>query len=365
MGRRLRVLLVEDSEDDRDLLLFELRSAGFDPDWQQVAAAEPLREALRQSWDLVLCDYHLPGFGAVAALAIARELGLDIPFIIVSAVLGEAAAVAVMKAGAHDFFAKHRLTRLGAAIERELKEADVRRAKRRAEEEQGRLLVDLQRAIQARDEFLEIASHELRTPLTGLRLQVERLGRPPSQIDGQRLRRLDRQVDRLALVVERLLDATMLSSEPLRLVRTNTDLGRLILDVVERSQDWIDQVGCSVSFEPLEEIVGLWDPVRLDTVVTNLLANALTFGAGKPVRLSAVRRGRTACFSVRDEGIGIDDDGRAGLFRKYSRAVPVTNYGGFGLGLWIVDQLVRAHGGDVRVDSCKGEGATFTVELPL
>jgi signal transduction histidine kinase len=78
-----------------------------------------------------------------------------------------------------------------------------------------------------------------------------------------------------------------------------------------------------------------------------------------------VRRVGTACFSVCDEGIGIDDDEQMGLFRKFSRAVPVANYGGFGLGLWIVDQLVRAHGGDVRVSSRKGEGATFTVELPI
>jgi signal transduction histidine kinase len=364
-GKVLTVLLIEDSTDDRDLLVLELRNAGFEPEWRQVALADPLREALRESWDLVLCDYHLPNFGAVAALEIVRELGIDVPFIIVSAVLGEEAAVAVMKAGAHDFFAKHRLARLGAAIERELMEVEVRRARRRAEEGQRHMLEQLQRAVKVRDEFLVIASHELRTPLTALGLQVARLGRSGAEVDGPIVSRVNRQVERLAHVVERLIDVTTLSSEPLRLVRTSTDLGRLVRDVVERSQECIEQAGCSISFEPFEEAVGLWDSVRLDTVVTNLLDNALKFGAGKAVRLSVVRLAETALFSIRDQGIGIDDEQRAGLFRKFARAVPVTNYGGFGLGLWIVDQLVSAHGGYVRVSSRKGEGAKFTVELPV
>ena len=122
----------------------------------------------------------MPSFTGLAALEIVRALELDIPFIIVSGLLGEEAAVAAMKAGAHDFFAKHRLARLGVAIEREMKDAEVRRARRHAEAEQRRLIEDLRRAVAVRDEFLLIAAHELRTPLTGLRLQAERLARAPS-----------------------------------------------------------------------------------------------------------------------------------------------------------------------------------------
>ena len=111
--------------------------------------------------------------------------------------------------------------------------------------------------------------------------------------------------------------------------------------------------------------MGSWDAVRLDTAITNLLDNAFKFGAGKPVRVSVVRVGQTACVSVRDEGIGIDQDQQTTLFQKFGRAVPITSFGGFGLGLWIVDQLVRAHGGQVRLQSRAGQGATFSVELPL
>jgi signal transduction histidine kinase len=115
----------------------------------------------------------------------------------------------------------------------------------------------------------------------------------------------------------------------------------------------------------MDEVIGWWDPVRLDTVITNLLSNAIKFGAGRPVTVSVRRDGDTAKLSVRDDGIGMSGDERATLFRKFSRAVPKENYGGFGLGLWIVAELVRAHGGTVEVGSEKEHGTTVTVSLPV
>jgi len=374
MGTPLKLLFVEDSNDDRDLLLLQLRRSGFEPQWRQVASGDALREALAEKWDLVLCDYHMPGFGALFALEIVQQMGVDVPFIIVSGILGEEAAVTAMKAGAHDFFPKSKLTRLGAAIERELKEARVREARRESEREKGRLLVELQRALRVRDDFLVLASHEFRTPLTVLRLQLAGLLR--SRADGaisaesprderRRLLSLERQLERLSLMIERLVDVTMLSSEPLRLVREETDLRALVLDVIERAREWIDASRCIMRIEALEPVVGWWDPIRLESVVENLLSNALKFGAGKPVTVKVERADQTARLTIRDEGIGMSPDEQEGLFTKFARAVPTQNYGGFGFGLWIVDQLARGHQGQVRVSSVKGEGATFTVELPL
>jgi PAS domain S-box-containing protein len=130
----LRVLIVEDSDDDTELLLRELRRA-FDPAWQCVESAESLAAALgRQAWDVVLADYMMPRFTALAALEVLRQSGQDIPFIVVSGSIGEDLAVAAMKAGAHDYLMKNNLTRLNAAIERELREAAGRRERLRAEE---------------------------------------------------------------------------------------------------------------------------------------------------------------------------------------------------------------------------------------
>src|ERR671916_2303560 len=134
MGAPLKVLLVEDSEDDALLLMRMLRRGGYDAAWERVDTAAAMEAALDgHSWDLVISDHSMPAFSSAAALGLLRRKGfVDLPFIIVSGQIGEVAAVAAMKAGAHDYLMKDNLVRLNSAIERELREADVRRERRRA-----------------------------------------------------------------------------------------------------------------------------------------------------------------------------------------------------------------------------------------
>src|SRR6185503_20377980 len=111
-----------------------LRKAGYEPVYERVSSAAPMREALLlQAWDVVISDYEMPGFGGFEALQVLKESGQDLPFILVSAVLSEETAVAAMKAGAHDFIMKRKTARLGPAIERELREAQMRAARRATE----------------------------------------------------------------------------------------------------------------------------------------------------------------------------------------------------------------------------------------
>ncbi len=131
MSIPLRALLVEDSEDDAELVVLELRRGGYRPDWLRVETADAMRDALRDAeWDIVISDYSLPSFGGLAALEILKSSGIDIPLLMVSGVVGEETAVAVMKAGAQDFFVKGQLGRFTAAIERELRDASGRRKQR-------------------------------------------------------------------------------------------------------------------------------------------------------------------------------------------------------------------------------------------
>jgi len=139
MSVSLRVLIVEDSEDDALLLVRALRRGGYDPTFERVETAAAMRAALdQQEWDTVLSDYSMPSFSAPAALALLQDFsiksGLDLPFIIVSGAIGEETAVEAMRAGAHDYVKKDNLARLIPAIERELRDAEVRREHRRAEE---------------------------------------------------------------------------------------------------------------------------------------------------------------------------------------------------------------------------------------
>lgn len=134
MEQRLRVLMIEDSEDDVELLMRELRRGGYAPEWLRVDNAEDMQAALREhSWDVALCDNLMPRFSAPEALQILQASGLDIPFIIVSGTISEDLAVAAMKAGAHDYIQKSQLRRLIPAIQRELREAGVRREQQYAE----------------------------------------------------------------------------------------------------------------------------------------------------------------------------------------------------------------------------------------
>lgn len=140
MGSPLRVLVVEDSTDDTLLLLHELRRGGYEPTHRRVETEPAMRDALREmEWDLVVSDHSMPNFSSSAALELLRSEGyVDLPFIIVSGQIGEDSAVMAMKSGAQDYLMKDNLRRLNSAIERELREAEVRRERRRAEEAQRR-----------------------------------------------------------------------------------------------------------------------------------------------------------------------------------------------------------------------------------
>jgi PAS domain S-box-containing protein len=130
----LRLLLVEDMEDDEILLLRSLRKSGYQVEHQRVECAEEMRRALEShDWDLIISDYNLPQFSALAALEVYHQVGKDLPFLIVSGTVGEETAVTALRSGAHDFLIKGKYSRLGPAIERELKEAGERRARRQAE----------------------------------------------------------------------------------------------------------------------------------------------------------------------------------------------------------------------------------------
>ncbi|MGH7435237.1 MAG: sensor histidine kinase, partial [Polyangiaceae bacterium] len=139
MTRPLRLLVVEDREDDAELVIFELRRGGYEPTFKRVQDAAAMGAALREGpWDIVLSDWSMPAFSAPDALGVLKASGLNIPFIIVSGTIGEETAVEALRSGAHDFLLKHRLARLVPTVERSLRETEERRqaeaALRRSEE---------------------------------------------------------------------------------------------------------------------------------------------------------------------------------------------------------------------------------------
>src|SRR5687768_10237913 len=136
MRKRLRALIIDDSENDVLLLVRGLTRGGFELEFERVEMPEAMHTALsNQTWDVIISDYAMPHFSGLAALSLLQQSGLDIPFILVSGTIGEDLAAEAMKAGAHDYVMKGNLVRLSTAIERELGDVEVRRSRRRAEEE--------------------------------------------------------------------------------------------------------------------------------------------------------------------------------------------------------------------------------------
>jgi PAS domain S-box-containing protein len=237
--------------------------------------------------------------------------------------------------------------------------------------ENARLYHEAQQAIRARDEFLSIASHELRTPLTPLQIHFQRLLRQPGDEIlaaparlQHTLERCERQVRRLEALIDNLLDVSRISSGRLRLQPETVDLADVVRDVSGRFTEELTAAGCELLLDSDQPVVGHWDRLRLEQVVTNVLGNAIKYGGGKPIEIRVEETPETGRLRIQDHGIGIEGDDLTRIFRRFQRAVSSRSYGGLGLGLYITRQIVDAHCGSIEVESTPGAGSVFTVELP-
>jgi PAS domain S-box-containing protein len=240
-------------------------------------------------------------------------------------------------------------------------------ARRKLEEERIRV-AQANEAIRLRDEFLAIASHELKTPLTGLQMQLEALGGHLGGSDPKVARhivRASRSGDRLAELVESLLDVSRLSQGELELHRERFDLAAVVGDLAESTAEVAAKSGSRIISRIPASVPGSWDRPRIAQVVTNLLENAIKYGCGQPIEVSLVARDGDAVLEVRDHGPGIPGEDFARLFERFERAGSIRHHGGLGLGLYLVREIVAAHGGSVAAANAASGGACFTVHLPV
>ena len=238
----------------------------------------------------------------------------------------------------------------------------------------ARLLRETEEAVRAREEFLAIASHELRTPITSLVLRVQgyqrALGRHPERVPArdevlQWLSHFNGQVGRISRLIDEMLDVSVLTSGRLVMHGEPVDLGETARRVGTALHDEARRAGSALTVTTDGPLVGQWDAMRVQQVVTNLVSNAIKYGEGGPVDVITRREGDSAVLAVKDEGIGIAAADLEQIFERFERRVSSRNYGGFGLGLWVARKIVQAWGGTIRAESAPGKGSTFRVDLPL
>lgn len=238
----------------------------------------------------------------------------------------------------------------------------------------ARLYDKATQAIQLRDEFLSISSHELRTPLTPLKMQIQTLARHIEKgtfttLPEENLKKMvtvaDRQVNRLTALVDDLLDVSRISSGKLTLNLEDVDLAQLIKEVFERYQPQIQSAKSELSMKLMNSLVTSVDKLRIEQVLINLLTNALKYAPGSPITVSLAEVGGSAEIKITDKGPGISEADQKRIFGRFERVTNATSQTGLGLGLYIVNQIVNAHGGTIRVESSTGQGSSFIISIPI
>ncbi len=362
MSKALKVLIVDDSENDAILLVRELRHGDYDPQYLRVDRPEAMQNALEKSvWNLVISDFTMPHFNGMAALSLLQETGLDIPFIIVSGSIGEDVAVACMKAGASDYIMKGNLSRLVPAVARELAEAEVRRARREAEEK----LVAAER-LQTVGQVASSIIHDLKNPMQVILGNLEFLAGESSVSEKHKryCGTIEKQVERMLGMCQEILD---FARGEVSLSLESVNLLELCKEAVSLNEKLFAAAGVRLSYEGrLEEKAPplvIADKERVWRVLTNLIGNAKeAMPSGGEIQVSVVVSSQEAKVEVCDNGPGVPEEIREKLFD------PFFTHGkskGTGLGLSIVKKIVEAHGGKIDFSSETGAGTTFRIVLPL
>lgn len=232
-------------------------------------------------------------------------------------------------------------------------------------------IVELKEAIRARDEFISVAAHELRNPMTPILGQVELLLLTARQFDGKLPPQITTGLESLQRLIETyidratvLLDVNRIASGMLHLRSVTLDFSDIVTRVVERYQRQAARMECDLTTAIEPGVVGPGDPLAVEQIVGNLVSNAVKYGAGGPILVALADLRECIQLVVQDHGPGIATADQERIFARFERVVAARDHGGFGIGLWIVRQLVEVMGGKITVDSTPGRGSSFTIVLP-
>jgi two-component system cell cycle sensor histidine kinase/response regulator CckA len=371
MGVPIRLLIAEDSEDDCDLLVRELRRGGYDVKFERVDTAVALQSACdSQEWDLIISDFSMPQFSGVDALALVRKKRADVPFIFVSGTMGEETAVDAMRNGAQDYLMKSNLKRLVPAVQRELRDSEERRERKQLE-----LHVQQLQKFEAIGRLAGGVAHDFNNMIGAIMGWAE-MGydeaRPESRLR-QRFQKIREQSQRAAKLTAQLLAFGRRQILQPRKVNLNV--------LVQEEMNFLGKViGADVEVRVLGEPelrVTMADPTQIEQVLMNLCLNArdaMPAGGRLIIETQNVEIGEEYCrthaygrpgsyvlLSVSDTGTGMDAATLERIFEPFFTTKETGK--GTGLGLATVYGIVKQHGGFIYVYSEPGKGTTFRIYL--
>ncbi|WP_052518230.1 hybrid sensor histidine kinase/response regulator [Archangium violaceum] len=364
MPTPLHLLLIEDFEDDALMVLRELRRSGYDVTHKRVETAEALASALDSGpWDAIIADYALPRFDALAAFSLVQQRGLDVPFLIVSGQIGEDTAVAAMRAGVHDFLLKDRLSRLGPAVARELREAALRAERRKMQEQL--LLSDRLASLGL---LAASVAHEINNPLASLMANLDFVLNPEagsttvSADQEQALRDCMLCSERIREIVRDI----KIFSRPDEKQRGPLDVHRVLDSSLRMAWNHIFHRARIVKdYTAVSPVLGSEAP--LGQVFLNLLVNAadaIPDGDSSTHEIRVVTRQDGPSHvrvEIHDTGRGIPAELRERIFEPFFTTKPVGV--GTGLGLAICRRTLNEMGGEISVESEVGRGTVFHLRL--
>jgi signal transduction histidine kinase len=359
--------------------------------YKALSADEALSLLLQHEFAMAILDVQMPGMNGfeLAELMRGTEKTRNIPIVFVSAAGREMNyAFKGYESGAVDFL--HKPLDIHAVKSKVNVFVDLYRQSKAMKEqvlalehsrrEQETLLkqlqntqLELEQAVRMRDDFMSIVAHEVRTPLNGLILETQlrkmhlardnasafTLDKMHAMVD-----RDERQIKSLIRLIEDMLDVSRIRTGKLSIRPSCFDLSTLVRDLLYNFSQQIEAAETSVTLDAEQPVIGSWDEFRIEQVISNLLTNALRYGAKSPISVRVYSEGGQALVDVQDQGIGISEENQKRIFQQFERVSARHAVAGLGLGLFISEQIVAAHGGTITVQSRIGEGALFRVCLP-
>ncbi|HEY0654530.1 MAG TPA: ATP-binding protein [Chryseosolibacter sp.] len=367
MKSTLKILILEDVEDDVELIKRTLRKSGLEFETRQVDTREGFLQALKEyEADVILSDHSLPQFDSIEALALTKEHASQVPFILVTGAVSEEFAVTCLKDGADDYVLKSNLARLPNAIRNALKQREAEEAELRAAQALQSQNAELKKINKELDSFVYSVSHNLRAPLMsvlGLLDLAKHENNNKSELDLY-FSMMETSIHKLDETVKEILDYSRNARQNLSIEKI--DLSKMIDDHFEKMQFMPGSQSIQRFINIEEKAIFHSDSYRLSVIMNNLISNAIKYHDPQKdqpfIRIAVTVDEEKAVMIFEDNGIGIEERYLDKVFDMFFRGTDKNK--GAGLGLYIVKEAVDKLKGKVGIQSQVGKGTMFSLELP-